>query len=61
MTGCPGDLRVAEPSLVGNVVFDSNSGNICRLRSHLAVPSVQPKDTAQQEVCMPSPLICPIS
>ena len=60
MTDCPEGPRVAESDLVGDVVTDWISGNICRIRSHLGVPSVQPKDTSQQKVCLPFVLICPM-
>ena len=42
--------RVAEADLAGDVVKDGNSRDVCRIRSHVAVPSVQPKNTAQQKV-----------
>ena len=45
-------LLFTETDLGGDVLNDSDSGSICRIRRHFAVLPVQPEDIAQQEVCI---------
>ena len=45
-------LLFTETDLGGDVLNDSDSGSICRIRRHFAVLPVQPEDIARQEVCM---------